>query len=323
MAWSLYLVVLAASMYASPPDVRAIIQRSLDANQTDWSAAPQYSYCERDGPAGDNKTYEVTMILGSPYRRLVAINGEPLSAVEQSQEQQQMNEAANRRRAETATERDARTAEYERERKRDHILMNELTKAFDFRYAGQSNVDGHDVYVLKATPRSGYRPPNTESEVLTGMGGTLWIDTATFQWVKVEAHVLRPVFIAGFLARVEPGTHFELEKAPVERSVWLPSHFAMKSRAKILFFFNHRSQETDTFFDYRKAPIPSLRASNAISLRDPAGSKDFRVKSTRKANSSPVDEGRKTEPTDERICVLTSPSTPGDCFASLRGIGAP
>ena len=253
MAWSLYLILLATSMSSPPPSVRTIIQRSLDANQRDWNAAPQYSYRERDGPEGASKTYEVRMILGSPYRRLVAVDGEPLSVVEQSQEQQQLREAEKRRRSETATQHETRTAEYERERKRDHILMNELTKAFKFRYIGQSNIDGHDVYVLKATPRSGYRPPNSESQVLTGMGGTLWIDTATFQWVKVEAHVLRPVFIGGFLARVQPGTHFELEKAPVETSVWLPSHFAMRSHAKILFFFDHRSQESDTYFDYRKA----------------------------------------------------------------------
>ena len=264
MAWGLYLIALAASMHASPLDTHTMIQRSIDANQWDWRAAPLYSYFERDGPAGDSKTYEVKMILGSPYRRLVAINGEPLPAVEQSQELQQMNEAAKRRRSENATEREARTAEYERERKRDHILMSQLTKAFDLRYMNQSDIDGHEVYVLRATPRSGYRPPNTESEVLTGMGGTLWIDTSTFQWVKVEAHVLHPIFIAGFLARVEPGTHFELEKVPVEPSVWLPSHFAMRSRAKILFFFSHKTEENDSFFDYRKAPIHTFAPQTPV-----------------------------------------------------------
>lgn len=51
--------------------------------------------------------------------------------------------------------------------------------------------------------------------MLRGMEGELWIDEATFQWVKVQARVIRPVSIEGFLARVEPGTRFELEKMPV------------------------------------------------------------------------------------------------------------
>jgi hypothetical protein len=47
------------------------------------------------------------------------------------------------------------------------------------------------------------------------MQGKLWIDKDSFQWVKVEAQVMHPVSIEGFLAKVEPGTHFELEKEPV------------------------------------------------------------------------------------------------------------
>jgi hypothetical protein len=43
------------------------------------------------------------------------------------------------------------------------------------------------------------------------MEGTLWIDKKTFQWVKVEATVIRPVSIAGFLAQVQTGRRFELE----------------------------------------------------------------------------------------------------------------
>ena len=57
-----------------------------------------------------------------------------------------------------------------------------------------------------------YEPPNNEAKVLTGMEGMLWIDKTTFQWVKVEATVIQPVSIAGFLAQVQPGTCFELEK---------------------------------------------------------------------------------------------------------------
>jgi len=85
------------------------------------------------------------------------------------------------------------------------------------------------------------------------MRGTLWIDKDSFQWVKVAADVVHPVFIAGFLARVEPGTRFEVEKAPVADGVWLPTHFAMKSRANILFVLTHRENEDETYFDYHKA----------------------------------------------------------------------
>jgi hypothetical protein len=131
--------------------------------------------------------------------------------------------------------------------------MEQMTKAFDFELLGEQKVGTRTVYVLKATPRAGYQPPNMQAEALTGMQGKLWIDKTTFQWVKVEAQVTRPVSIEGFLARVEPGTRFELEKMPVASGVWLPKHFVMKARAKILFLITHKSQQDQTYFGYRKA----------------------------------------------------------------------
>ena len=84
------------------------------------------------------------------------------------------------------------------------------------------------------------------------MSGHLSIDTKTFQWVKVEAMVIHPVAIAGFLAEAEPGTRFELDNLPVEGGVWMPSHFEMTSRSRILFLFPHRTAQNQSFSDYRR-----------------------------------------------------------------------
>ena len=130
--------------------------------------------------------------------------------------------------------------------------MEQLTKAMDFVFVGEQKLGGYDVYVLKATPRAGYRPPNMDCEVLTGMQGKLWIDKKTFQWVKVQAQVIQPVSIEGFLAEVEPGTRFELEKMPIDDGIWLPRHYAMKANAKVLFLFRHKSQAEETYYGYRK-----------------------------------------------------------------------
>ncbi len=90
--------------------------------------------------------------------------------------------------------------------------MDQLTKALDFTLIGEQMLGSYKVYVFKAIPRHGYKPPNYEAKVLTGMEGKLWIDEKTFQCVKVEASVISPVSIGGFLAQVKPGTHFELQK---------------------------------------------------------------------------------------------------------------
>ena len=112
------------------------------------------------------------------------------------------------------------------------------------------------VYVLAASPRPGYNPPTRDTRVLPGMRGKLWVDAQTYQWVKVEAEVIHPVWIEGFLARVDPGTRFALEYAPVSDDIWLPSHYEMQSHAKVLLLFSHHDQADQTYSDYRKTAGP-------------------------------------------------------------------
>jgi len=233
-------------------DVQTIIENSVIANQKDWNAAPSYAYRERDRIGTTTKTYEVTMILGSPYNRLIEVNGRALSPQDNAREQKKMEQVIAQRRGESADQRQKRIANYEKDRKRDHLMMEQLTQAFEFKLLGTRIIDSREVYVLRATPRKGYKPPNMETQVLPAMRGELWIDRKTFQWVKVSAQVTRPVNIEGFLAQVQPGTRFELEKMPVSDGIWLAKHFAMKSNARVLFMFNRSDQEDNTFFDYRK-----------------------------------------------------------------------
>lgn len=234
------------------PDAQTIIQRSVQANERDWGAFPSYEFDETDYlPGGHTRTYHVTMILGSPYERLIRVDGKPLAPAQNSAEQRKMQQTIAARRHESAEERAKRVKSYQRDRDRDHLLMNQLAVAFNFKLIGEQKLGPHNVYVLKAKVRPGYNPPNREAEVLTGMEGELWIDQQTFQWVKVEAHVIRPVTIEGFLARVEPGTRFELEKTPVANGVWVRQHFAMRSKAKVLFLFSHDGQEEESYSNYK------------------------------------------------------------------------
>lgn len=251
--WPILLLLPAVVTPAKPVNVLNIIQRSVQANDADWASAPHYDHFETDYEIGGARTYAVIMIEGSPYQQLIEVNGEPLSPAQKAAELQKLELAIAQRQSESLAQRSARILKFAKDRSRDHLLMTQLTSAFNFQLVGEQKLDAREVYVLRATPRPGYQPPNLQARALTGMEGMLWVDKTTFQWVKVEAQVIRPVTIAGFLAEVEPGTRFELEKAPVAAGIWLPKRFAMQVRAKILFLVNHISREDQSFFHYRPA----------------------------------------------------------------------
>jgi hypothetical protein len=246
-------LLLSVAACAAQTDAHAIMERSAQAVESDWKAAPDYQCFERDQESGGgSKTYEDLMITGSPYQRLVEVNGKPLSPAEQELQGHKLEETTERRRNETQQQRANRIEDYRKSRERDHLFLEQLAKAFNFTVVGQQEMEGYNVYVLNALPRPDYQPPNQEAAVLKGMQGTLWIDQKTYQWVRVEAKVTHPVWIEGFIAKVRPGTEFELDRMPVEDDIWLPKHYAMKARAKIFFLFNHNSSEDDTYYDYRK-----------------------------------------------------------------------
>jgi hypothetical protein len=259
------LILLGAgAVFAVSPDVQDIVRRSVENNQKNWKAGPEYSFTETDVEAKSGKTtrrtYRVTMIDGSPYNELLAENGEPLTGARAAVEKKKLQEETAQRRAESPAARQRRIAAYERERRQDHDLMREMVKGFDFQLVGQESVNGHNCYVLTATPRPGYRPISRDTRVLTGMRGKLWVDTREYQWVKVHAEVFRPVSFGLFIAHVQPGTEFTLEEAPVGDGVWMPVHFVTKVRASVL-MWSRNSTDDETYANYRREP--AQRASAA------------------------------------------------------------
>ena len=262
-AW-LSLAALSCLGQSDTLSVQEIVHRSAQATQQDWNKAPDFDFCETDQAGEGHKTFAVLMINGSPYNRLVAVNGEPLPSSAQNSEAQKFAAEVQRRKQETPDQHRRRVAQYERERRRDELLLSEFADAMNFTRVGTATVDGHETYVLDAKPRPNYIPKSMETKVLTGMKGRLWVDQSSFRWAKVQAEAFRPVSIEGFLARVEPGTRFELEEKPVGDSsgTWMISHFAMRARAKVFFLFPKNSAEDSLYFDYK--PVGTLSPESCL-----------------------------------------------------------
>jgi predicted glycosyl hydrolase (DUF1957 family) len=98
------------------------------------------------------------MLDGTPYERLIAVDGKNLTNAKQKEEQEKYQKAAAERQHESADQRSRRIAKYQAERKRDHTLIQQMISAFDYRLIGKRSLNGFRVYVLKATPRHGYKP---------------------------------------------------------------------------------------------------------------------------------------------------------------------
>ncbi len=255
-------------------DAAAIVQRSVSVNTADWSAQPRYSFQERDvkgkilsnGAVKDrqSKTFEIVMIDGSPYERLIEINSEPISRDQQGQEQIKYQHEVRSRGSESSSARRARIANYRNQRAEEHLLMQQMVAAFNFKLIREEQIDGIDCYLLEATPKPGYRPPVEKARVLIGMTGHLWIDKAEYHWAKVEAQVVNPVSVGFFVAQVKPGTRFELEQAAVG-NVWLPKRFAESVNASVFGIYGVRTRSEEWYSDYK---LTTVRAEDRAPARE-------------------------------------------------------
>ena len=129
--------------------------------------------------------------------------------------------------------------------------MLEMVNAFDFTPAGEEDVRGQPAYVFEPRRNQAMSPKSRDAKVLTGMKGRLWVDKGTFQWAKVQAEVIKPISFYGFLAKVEPGTSFLLEQAPVADRIWFPIRFRQQVSAKALGIINENSLDEETYSDYK------------------------------------------------------------------------
>lgn len=245
----------------SAVDTGAIIRKSVIANDTDWRAQPGYAYRQDDvrtkidwtgqSKTLQSRTYEIMMIEGSPYQRVVAIQHEPLSREREQQEELKLNHETQRRRAESKSDRQARVAKYRAERADEHLLMDQMVNAFNFHFVREESLNGSDCYLFQALPNADYRPPVEKARVLAGMRGQIWIEKYGFHWARVEAEVIQPVEFGFFIAKVKPGTRFELDQESVG-DVWLPKHFEQSVNASIFGLYGYRSTDEQTFSDYRE-----------------------------------------------------------------------
>ena len=198
-------------------DGRQILQRSIVATERSWEARDHYVYNQRDQEqrldsdgrvkSEDVDVSKIIFVGEAPFEELTERNGRPLSAEEQSKQAAKLDKLLR----ETRQERVARL----REQQENRSFIREVPKGFDFQIIGEEVVNGRPAYVLRATPRAGYRGHGMYCKLMSKVEGKLWVDKQDFGWVKVEGDVTQGFSMGLFLARVLRGSHITMEQTQI------------------------------------------------------------------------------------------------------------
>jgi hypothetical protein len=269
------LLILGATglLRAEAPDARDLVRRSVEAEHENLRRAKNYTFLQRSEEreldehgkvkSQQSKTYDVTMLEGSSYRRLIERDDHPLLAKEEKKEQEKLRQSIDERRHESKAEHDRRVAEYDKRPGRNREMLREIPDAFDFHLRGEELVNGRLAYVIEGTPHAGYRFANSEARmILPKLKITAWIDKADLIWVRLHAEVIETVSWALCLVRLAPGAHFDLEQTRVNGEVWLPLSVRVTGSARVALFRKLNLQQEATFKNFRRFQTDSQVVSD-------------------------------------------------------------
>jgi hypothetical protein len=241
-------------------DARSLVARAVAADEHSDRLARDYTYkiqneiVDLDSKRGTKAVHttmdEVLYLGGRRYFHPLEKDGKPIPAAEQRREQAKLDRAARDASHLTEAERNKRIEDDDRDRAKRREQFKDIPDAYDFKLMGESVIAGRGAYEIQATPRAGYR--GRFRGVLSNVEGTIWIDKSDFNWIKVEADVLKPFSLGWFLARIGEGTHLSYEMMRVNDELWVPKDISLKASARLALVKKLDVEQTVTFSEYRK-----------------------------------------------------------------------
>jgi len=252
------------------PDMKALFL-DLSKNQKEVEdLRRQYTYrvtmeteAENAKDKAGSKTIQESEVFpiagGGEVWHLIAKDGKPLEGKEKEKEDAHFNKTYEERTKEAAKEEAKRAAdpqkaakEQAKEDAEDEKDISKILRAERFTNPRRERLHGQELLAFDFGANPDYKPKSMEEKWAQSMAGVLWVDEQAHEVVRLEAHFVDGMKIAGgILASVDKGSNFVFEQTKVNDEVWLPSYTEIHIGARIL-LFRGRGNVVQRFTDYKK-----------------------------------------------------------------------
>jgi hypothetical protein len=252
---------LAQSAPAPPLDGAALVRRAVQHRLDSEKAHHPMQYLLRSANERRDTTKLIIETKDGDVARLVAINGNPLDADANQAELVRLDNLAQH----PELQEKRRKSEQKDEERVDHLL-SELPEAFLYKLEGVVPCPSGQCYKLSYTPNPHFDPPDTESQLLRGTSGEVWIDQTQERLDRLEAHFISDVdFGFGIIAKLNKGGTVTLVQNDVGGHDWELTDLQIHVTGKILVVKSMSSQIREEMSHF--TPVaPGLRYRDAIQL---------------------------------------------------------
>jgi hypothetical protein len=123
----------------------------------------------------------------------------------------------------------------------------------DFTLARRETVRGRAMIVVTFKPKANARPETSQGRIARVFQGSIWVDEAMREVVRVEATAIDDMTVGmGLVARLNEGTKATLTREPIDGDVWLPTSVRLAGQGRALLFRRLNIDQRIEWFDYRR-----------------------------------------------------------------------
>jgi hypothetical protein len=239
-----------ASQPAALEAVRAAVNAELQAAQTDKSI---WMYRDRDDSEDKRALYETVETRQGSLRRLIELNGKPLTPdaahAEDERIRRYLNDASDQAKARKNGAHDDAQAEE---------MLKMLPQAFIWTVAGETP----QTLTLHYSPNPAFNPPDMQSRVMGIMGGEMIIARDGNRIRTLKGHLTQEVkFGFGIFGHLNQGGTFDIERRQVGDGHWQITESHVHIGGKALLFKNIGQQSDEVKTDWKPSPAETLQAA--------------------------------------------------------------
>ena len=245
----------------TPTEAQVLVARALATEaRTAQDLNHPMRYRLRKSSPRFTSTKEIAETRDGDVARLVAINNQPLSQLDEQLEEARLDallsDPARQRHRKQSEESDTGIV---------LKLLRMLPQAFIYEYEGVGQGSSGAVEKFRFHPNPSFSPPDLETQALTAMTGELWIDAAQERVTRLEGHLQQDTNYGwGILGKLNKGGWIVLEQAEVAPRQWRIARFQIKIDLRILL----KTKSFDSVQEMTHyAPIPAnLNYRQAIQM---------------------------------------------------------
>jgi hypothetical protein len=255
------------------PEVSAFTAQVRARLRSDRALQAQYTFMERreeidvsklgkvkEGPV---KVYEVypSEEPGNLWKRLMSVNGKPLSAAELAKNDAVHQKDIFARLNESPAQKAKRAREAAKERAEEKRGIDEIFAAYEITLVRREVVNGYPTVLASLEPRKAFKARTDEGKMMKKIRARAWIHETEHQIVRVEIEALEDIgFGMGVVGKLYKGTVGEFVRTKVNGEVWLPARARFTAKGRAL-FRKFAIDSVTEWWDYKKFSVSTTEVT--------------------------------------------------------------